>query len=157
NRVSASTYDAAGNQTLYTPWSLSYDAENRLIEAISASNGNSWFTYDASGRRIKKVTATPNLQTTLYVYDAAGHLAAEYSTQPSASGTSYLFEDLLGTPRAITSDDGSVLECPDYSPFGRLLETATRSLPCHQAPAHASQQFTGQLRDQETNLDWFAS
>src|SRR6185295_16072754 len=78
NRIIGASYDPAGNQTLYTPWALTYDAENRLLDATSSSNGNSWFTYDGDGRRIKKVTANPSIQTTLYVYDAAGHLAAEY-------------------------------------------------------------------------------
>jgi RHS repeat-associated protein len=157
NRVVGSTYDAAGNQTFYTPWALSYDAENRMISATSSNNGNSWFSYDGNGKRIKKVTATPGTQTTFYVYDVSGRLAAEYSTQPIPAGTSYLFSDLLGTPRAITSDNGTILECPDYSPFGRLLQTSTRSLACHTTPSRAPQQFTGQIRDTETKLDYFGA
>ena len=157
NRIVGTSYDDAGNQTLYTPWSLTYDAENRLLSATSASNGNAWFTYDGEGRRIKKVTATPDLETTLYVYDAAGHLIAEYSTRPSAAGTAYVFSDLLGTSRAITDQDGSIVECSDYSPYGRLLQTPSRSLSCHQPPSRASQQFTGRERDRETGLDWFGT
>jgi RHS repeat-associated protein len=157
NRLNIAGYDTAGNQTLFTPWSLTYDAENRLQSATSASNGSSWFTYDGDGRRIRKVTATPGFQTTFYVYDASGRLAAEYSTQPTPSITTYLFSDILGTPRAITAQDGSVVDCSDYSPFGRVLETSTRSLPCHASPSHALQQFTGMERDRETGLDWFSS
>ncbi|HET9217610.1 MAG TPA: RHS repeat-associated core domain-containing protein, partial [Terriglobia bacterium] len=157
NRLFGSTYDEAGNQTLFTPWSLSYDAENRLIAATSPNNGSSWFTYDGDGRRIKKVVATPDLQTTFYVYDASGRLAAEYSTLPPQAETTYLFADILGTPRAITNQDGFVVDCADYSPFGRLLETSTRSLPCHRPPSHAFQQFTGHVRDQETKLDYLGA
>jgi hypothetical protein len=73
------------------------------------------------------------------------------------SSTSYLFADYLGTPRAITDQDGTVVDCSDYSPFGRLLETPTRTLPCQQTPNHAAQQFTGKERDQVTGLDWFTS
>jgi RHS repeat-associated protein len=157
NRVVGQVYDPAGNLTTYSPWSMTYDAENRMTSLSSAGNGNSTFTYDGNGRRIKKVTTIPASQTTLYVYDAGGRLAAEYSTTPSPSGTSYLFADLLGTPRAVTAANGSLQECSDYSPFGRLLDTPTRTLACHQIPSHASQQFTGQVRDQETKLDYFGA
>jgi RHS repeat-associated protein len=157
NRINDLHYDAAGNRTSYHPWTLSYDAENRMLALTSTSNGSSAFTHDGSGRRIKKETNIPTPQTTFYIYDVAGRLAAEYSTSAAASGTSYLFADLLGTPRAITASNGSMVECSDYSPFGRLLQTATRSLPCHQIPTRASQQFTGQVRDQETKLDYFGA
>ena len=150
-------YDPAGNLTTYSPRTMTYDAENRMMTLASASDGSSTFTYDGSGRRIKKVTTIPSAQTTLYIYDAGGRLAAEYSTTSSPVGTSYLFEDLLGTPRAITAANGSLQECSDYSPFGRLLQTSTRPLACQQIPSHVSQQFTGQVRDQETKLDYFGA
>src|SRR6185436_5262560 len=143
--------------TTYSPRSMTYDAENRMMTLSSVNDGSSTFTYDGSGRRIKKVTTIPSPQTTLYVYDVGGRLAAEYSTTPSPSGTSYLFADLLGTPRAITDGNASLQECSDYSPFGRLLQTSTRALTCHQIPSHAAQQFTGQVRDQETKLDYFGA
>jgi RHS repeat-associated protein len=157
NRIAGQGYDAVGNLTTYSPRSMSYDAENRLTSLSSTNDGSSAFTYDGSGRRIKKVTTIPSPQTTVYVYDATGRLAAEYSTTPSASGTSYLLADLLHTPRALTGSDGLLQECSDYSPFGRLLQTSTRTLACHQVPSHAAQQFTGHVRDQETKLDYFGA
>ncbi len=157
NRINGLSYDQAGNLLTYAPWSMSYDAENRMLSLSSASNGSSSFTYDGNGHRIKKVTTIPSPQTTIYVYDAGGRLAAEYSTTAPSPGTAYLFADLLGTPRAITAANGSLQECSDYSPFGRLLQTSTRNLACHLLPSHASQQFTGQIRDQETKLDYFGT
>lgn len=157
NRINGLQYDAAGNMEDYAPWKLAYDGENRLRTISSPINGNATFTYDGGGRRIKVQTTIPIPRTTLYVYDAAGRLAAEYSTVPSPSGTSYLFSDLLGTPRAITGANGQLQECSDYTPFGRLLQTSNRNLPCHQAPPHTSQQFTGQVRDLATNLDYFGA
>jgi RHS repeat-associated protein len=91
------------------------------------------------------------------VYDASGKLAAEYSTQSAVPATTYLFADHVGTPRAVTDQDGTIIDCSDYSPFGRLLETATRTLPCHQTPNHALQQFAGKERDAETGLDYFGA
>ena len=41
NRMTVPTvaYDAAGNQTMYSPYTLAYDAENRLISMINTSSG----------------------------------------------------------------------------------------------------------------------
>src|SRR5207249_874955 len=108
NRINGLSYDAAGNVTSYSPYYMTYDAENRMRTFSSNTDGESVFTYDGAGRRIKKQTTIPSSQTTVYVYDASGRLAAEYSTVGSPSGTSYLFAALLGTPRAITSADGSL-------------------------------------------------
>ena len=69
NRMTTSTvaYDAAGNQTLYSPHTLAYDAENRLKSMTHASSGSGTYLYDGEGRRVKK-TWTPGGGT------AAGHL-----------------------------------------------------------------------------------
>jgi RHS repeat-associated protein len=160
NRLTGVTYDAVGNPVTYAPWGgLTWDAENRLLSMTSTSNGNSYFTYDAEGRRIKKESTIPTPHTTYFIYDAFGKLAAEYSTQTVTSGTSYLFADILGTPRAISGNGGAVLECTDYTPFGRSLhaQAGGRNGGCHQPATHASQQFTGQVRDQGTDLDYFGA
>lgn len=157
NRIAGAAYDLAGNLLNYDPWVMQYDAENRMLGMTSSSNGSSTFTYDGEGRRIKKVTTIAGSSTTYYVYDAFGKLAAEYSTQTVSLGTSYPFSDLLGTTRAVTSSNGTLTECSDYSPFGRLLQSSTRSLGCHVIPGRASQQFTGQVRDQETKIDYFGA
>ena len=41
NRMTVPTvaYDAAGNQTMYSPYTLAYDAENRLISMTNTSSG----------------------------------------------------------------------------------------------------------------------
>jgi RHS repeat-associated protein len=103
--------------------------------------------------------------TTFYVYDALGRLAAEYSKEtPTSTGTSYLFTDMLGSTRAITSKTGAMTECYDYLPFGRMLSTSDngrssigclQSNPDAQITSNASQKFTGKERDQETGLDYF--
>jgi RHS repeat-associated protein len=128
-----------------------------MLSATSPSNGSSWFAYDGDGKRIRKVTSSSGYQATFFVYDVLGRLAAEYSNQSLPLATTYVFADLLGTPRAITSDNGTVLECPDYSPFGRLLQTSTRTLSCQGNPTRVPQQFTGKPRDAETKLDYFGA
>ena len=58
-----------------------FDGENRITEAESASNGNAYYAYDGDGRRVAKAW-TPNGGSqvlTYYIYDIAGRIAAEYS------------------------------------------------------------------------------
>ena len=173
NRMTTSTvaYDAAGNQTLYSPHTLAYDAENRLKSMTHASSGSGTYLYDGQGRRVKK-TWTPGggtAEDTYYVYDIAGNLAAEYGTasnrcrDPAPPATLYPFTDMLGSVRAVTDAAGTVVECYDYLPFGRMLSSSdnSRSTSCHPADpdtafdSEVSQKFTGQVRDEETRLDYF--
>ena len=161
-------YDAAGNQTLYSPHTLAYDAENRLKSMTHASSGSGTYLYDGQGRRVKK-TWTPGggtAQDTYYVYDIAGRLAAEYGTASNPASatpaTLYPFTDMLGSVRAVTDAAGTVVECYDYLPFGRMLDSSDNERPasCHPDPdteldSDVSQKFTGQVRDEETRLDYF--
>ncbi len=170
NRMTTSTvdYDAAGNQTLYSPHTLAYDAENRLFSMTHASSGSGTYLYDGQGRRVKKTWTAGGgtAQDTYYVYDIAGRLAAEYGTasNPDAAtpATLYPFTDMLGSVRAVTNAAGTVVECYDYLPFGRMLNSSDngRSATCHPDPdteidSDVSQKFTGQVRDEETRLDYF--
>ena len=173
NRLANQSYDAAGNQTSYDPRLLSYDAENRLISATSAMNGNEYYLYDGDGRRVRK-TWTPyggTTQSTTYVYGLGGQLAAEYTNRIAAStGTSWMFTDLLGSVRAVTgekpqSGTAPMTECYDYLPFGRILSSSdnNRNTGCYPAsPDFAlssveSPKFTGKVRDVETGLDFFGA
>ena len=162
-------YDAAGNQTLYCPYALVYDAENRLSSVTIPGSGSATYLYDGEGRRVKKTwtAAGGAAQDTYFVYDIAGNLAAEYSTEPeTASGTAYLFADMLGSVRAVTDAAGAVDECYDYLPFGRMLsadDNGRDELGCHPPSpdialdSGVSQKFTGQVRDEETRLDYFGA
>ncbi len=135
NRMTTSTvaYDAAGNQTLYSPHTLAYDAENRLKSMTHASSGSGTHLYDAEGRRVKKTWTAGGgtAQDTYYVYDIAGNLAAEYgtasnpdATPPAPPATLYPFTDMLGSVRAVTDAAGTVVEYYDYLPFGRMLSSS---------------------------------
>ena len=71
---------------------------------------------------------------------------------------------MLGSVRAVTNADGAVLECYDYLPFGRMLGSSDNGrVGCHPASpdtaldSETSQKFTGQIRDEETRLDYFGA
>jgi RHS repeat-associated protein len=168
--VASSTYDDAGNQTYFAPYTLAFDAENRVVSAKEGATTRAVYLYDGDGRRVSK-TWNPGggpPEVTHYVYDIAGRNIAEYSSEPPETDeTLWLFSDILGSVRAITGekpemDPAPVLECYDYLPFGRMLtdQDNGRSVPgCYPgSPATytsaADEKFTGQKRD-EFLLDYF--
>ena len=50
--------------------SYSYDDENRIVWVSLILGGTATYSYDADGRRIRKVAGTATEE---YVYDSAGH------------------------------------------------------------------------------------
>jgi RHS repeat-associated protein len=157
-------YDAAGNQTAYSPFTLFYDAENRTKELTSTSNGSATYNYDGDGRRVKKVNG---FVTTVYIYDGFGQLAQEYDdaapVDAAQSGvTNYVTADHLGSTRLITDSSGAVKRRYDYLPFGEGLPSGLNARSTKYSvgafPAATdgwSVKFTGKERDAESGLDYF--
>lgn len=139
--------------------SFTFNAENKQVHVKDANNAPvGTYYYDGSGNRVKKTTAT---ETTIFVYDGSGKMVAEYSTQQSANPTgSYLTTDHLGTPRVITDKNGNVTSRRDFLPFGEEIgvntaQTVGRSSnPQYGASDNVRQKFTGNEKDNETNLDF---
>jgi RHS repeat-associated protein len=159
NRISGSSYDASGNQLAVNGDTATYDAENRLstvTEPPSMGGGTETLVYDGSGRRVQKILPSG---TTNYVYDAFGRLAAEYSTNPSQSPctTCYLSYDHLGSVRMVTDASAHVIARHDFLPFGEELASsgAGRNGQWGAGNDNVAQKFTGQIRDEETDLDYF--
>ena len=165
------SYDAAGNQTGYDnsgnllDWTAAYDGENRqryfcdqTAAACGSSNKTAEYRYDGEGRRVQKVTSSV---TETYVYDAFGRLAAEYSTDASTSGgTFYRTTDHLGSTRLVTRQDQSDAACFDFAPFGEEIPDtigSRSSNACFAASFDGRHRFTGQERDEESDLDYFGA
>jgi RHS repeat-associated protein len=149
-------YDNAGNQTAMGGYSFSYDGESRL-KTSTINNYTTTYFYDGEGRRVKKVL--PSGEQTLFIYDAMGQLAAEYTTgQVAPPGTRYLTVDHLGSVRAMTEQDQTVVARRDYLPFGEEIpEPLGGRTSVWGAEAGLSQKFTGKERDAETGLDYFGA
>jgi RHS repeat-associated protein len=165
NRIASGngvTYDAAGNITNDGMNGFTYDAEGRIVSADAASIT---YTYDAFGRRVRKVVTGAAKD---YVYDQAGHVIAEVvggvwqraeiyvggrhlgTYSGGAGGATYFSHtDWLGTERVRTNVSGVVSETCTSNPYGDALScTGTDVSPVH---------YTGLERDTETNLEhaWF--
>ncbi|MBZ5498066.1 MAG: hypothetical protein LAP85_16830 [Acidobacteriia bacterium] len=158
NRLVASGYDYAGNQTSDALLrNFGYDAENRQT---SYNNGQASYQYDGDGHRVHKLEGGVD---TWFVYDALGRLAAEYSTQMlESAGTTYIMQDHLGSTRVTTNETGGVIARYDYLPFGEEMPSAAPGdprygVPGYGAPDDTHQRFSGKERDAESGLDYFGA
>jgi RHS repeat-associated protein len=104
-QTGAMTYDVGGNLThdSYTgAGNRVYDAENRMTSATIGINSSSVYTYDASGKRVRR--STPN-GTVWQVYGLDGELLAEYaaSAAPSSPQKEYGYRngELLVTAEGV--------------------------------------------------------
>src|SRR5579885_2536989 len=93
--------------------------------------------------------------------DAFRNLATGYGAvaKPSCT-TCYLSFDHLGSVRMLTDGNGNVVARQDYLPFGEEIpaDTAGRSSSLLFGSSDGiEQKFTGQVRDSETGMDFFAA
>jgi RHS repeat-associated protein len=157
NRMNATTYDAAGNQTVVGAYALVYDAENRQIQsADTTSNTLMQYQYDGDGRRVQKATGSA---ATVYVYDAFGQLAAEYTNGSAGTPpctTCFLSTDHLGNTRLVTDGSANVIARHDFTPFGEEIPAGYGGRGSEWGKYDAvNQKFTGQEHDEETQFDFF--
>ncbi|UPG87750.1 hypothetical protein L2Y94_10460 [Luteibacter aegosomatis] len=96
-QVHAFQYDARGNTVGKDGQVMNFDFANRL----TSISGKGTYTYDAAGRRVKKVTPQG---TTYYAYNAAGQLMWEYDPT-TTNGTDYIYlgKKLVADRKASTS------------------------------------------------------
>ncbi len=152
NRNLNSTYDAAGNLTLFGSTAITYDANN-----LQTAAGSNTYAYDGLGQRVSRTIGSA--PTTYYVYDAFGQLSAEYSAAPVTTPpcvTCYLTYDHLGSSRMVTNSNAQIVALHDYAPFGQEIPAGVDGrTSLWGASDNVNQKFTGQERDSEANLDFF--
>jgi RHS repeat-associated protein len=131
-------YDADGNLISGGGWTYSYNDENRLIAAASATD--SWsYRYDGLGNR---VATTHNGTVTQYLNDlsgfgnveaefnGSGQLVSHYtygldltSSIPAGATAAYYHFDGSGNTVQMTDASGSVVNSYSYLPFGEKLSS----------------------------------
>jgi RHS repeat-associated protein len=142
-------------------WSLSYDNENRLKQAMLPSGLVVNYKYDGLGRRIQRTTSAGANER--YVYD--GHdalidLNSDWSVantylndlgidnhlrQTSATtGVSCFLTGHLGSTSALTNADGILVEQNVYDSFGNSSGSA-----------RTRYSYTGRERDPETGMLYY--
>jgi RHS repeat-associated protein len=141
--------------------SHAYNDSQRLTSVTEGGTTLGQYTYNALGRRTKKVAGGT---TTLYIYNQNGLLIAEYdgdgtwqkdylylNGQPLAmivantpENVYYYHNDHLGTTQMMTDLTGTVVWAATYEPFGKAtitIQQITNNL-----------RFPGQYYDAETGL-----
>jgi RHS repeat-associated protein len=97
NRLPLYQYDTNGNQLTTNTQTLTYNYENRLSQATTASNAWTKYTYDPDGRR---VYAKDLLNTTtterVYIYGLGSELMATYILKMSGSSVYTVLESHRG-------------------------------------------------------------
>lgn len=123
-------YDAGGNMTSGAGRTYEWDADNRLVR-VSSAIGETSFTYDGDGERIKK---SFNGAVTRYIDE-------DYEVAPDGTATKYfrlgdevvakrvgtrsfwLHGDHLSSVTSVTDESGAEVRHNKYRPYGESLET----------------------------------
>ncbi len=177
NRLTAMTYDLAGNVITDTGNAREYDAENRMKKAWGGGQWN-YYVYDSDGKRVRRVVGSVE---TWQVYGLEGELIAEYPVNGTAATPQkeygyrngqmlivggcdlarWIVADHLGTPRMEIDPSGSLatMRRHDYLPFGEELlvgmgNSSIRTAGMGYQADCVRQQFIGKERDTETGADY---
>jgi RHS repeat-associated protein len=125
-------YSTNGNLQSYNGWIYTYDAQNRLAEAIKGGTSVTFF-YDSKNRCVKRII---NGTAIFYYYDdwnliqerditdvlvnryANGTTTDEIIKKVSTANTVYYHYDALGSVMRLTDNMGTVVEQFNYDVFG---------------------------------------
>ena len=156
NHISGFSYDTVGNTTNDGSIAYTYDAESQIKTAAGVT-----YSYDGSGRRVSKSNGK------LYWYGSGGEILAETDASgntlneyiffggkriailPSGGNAQYYIEDLLGSSRAMTQNNGTPCYDADFDPYGGEHAYINS---CSQ-----NYKFEGKERDTETGNDDFGA
>jgi len=161
-------YDPNGNTEQMGTSRLSYNENNRLIEASMNEEVVGGYTYNSLGQRTIKKSSDG---TTIYHYDLNGHLIAE-TKKNGKTITEYLYlgdrllamapkgrsklvyahTDHLGTPIRMTDKKGGVVWQMDHRPFGEAEVDQDPDGDGKQVILNL--RFRGQYYDSETGLHY---
>jgi RHS repeat-associated protein len=158
NQLTGFSYDASGNNTNDGTYTYNWDTESQLKSAGSAS-----YLYDGDGNRVAKVGSklywygpngeildeTNSLGNELNEYFYFDGKRIEVWSWSSPNATYFYVEDLLGTSRVLTTDQGVVCYDADFYPYGGE-RTYTDTCP-------QNYKFEGKERDTETDNDDFGA
>jgi RHS repeat-associated protein len=148
------TYDANGNLAAGPGFTLTYDAQNRLIQATAAT-GSVTFAYDGRNRCVKRTTLTLEGGSSVWLVwghaqsgqwglleerDSRGDLAARYVhgerideilRREGPEGTVYYHHDALGSTIALTDGSGALVEQYRYDVYGlpTILDASGAPIP----------------------------
>jgi len=155
NRITTTgySYDNNGNLTGTPTLTMSYDVENRLVEAVHTQNGTERYRYSPSGQRVWKQKPLGGLE--VYYYGVDGRLLGTYVpvgyyNMPGEQSTNVYFgsRTLQAQGQSMIKEDrlGTITAGSNYAPFGDSGVTPP--------PYGEGLGFTGYYGDSNTGLDY---
>ena len=142
-----------------------YNILDELVKTMNVGSGGVvTFDYDASGMRDEMIDSTGD---TRFLYDGSNSLVLQYdgvtaatifrynyglalvSTVDAAGDEQFYLFDVLGSVSELTSQAGTIVEGMQYDAFGNVIQ----SFDGGSSPV----EFTGQLADPDTGLDYFGA
>ncbi|MDM8550401.1 FG-GAP-like repeat-containing protein, partial [Desulfobacterales bacterium HSG2] len=148
-------YDENGNMKGDGTREFTWNAENRLA-SIKKGDQTTTFAYNADGDRIRKSSPQGTtkyfgarvkwIDGKLIKYYYAGSILA---AKQDDTGKYWYHSDHLGSIRLMTDEQGQKVNQYDYSAFGYTVAESGN--------AENARNFTGHLRDQETDLIYMGS
>ncbi len=168
--ATALAYDGNGNQTNDAVWSYSYDRENRLVSATSASLAVN-YSYDSLGRLIERRTSGATT-TTNRLYYAGWQLVAEYNgadtlqrkyvygpgidepIRMTTGSTNYYYHaDGLGSVAQISDATGALVEQYTYDVYGTSTIYSGSGVVTNSSAIGNRLMFTA--RDHDPDTGWY--
>jgi RHS repeat-associated protein len=178
-------YDAHGNmlrmpQLQIMQWDFKDELQMTQRQAVNTGDGErTWYVYDASGQRVRKVTelasgavkdvrsylggfeiyrrhgANPLVRETLHIMDDKRRIAlvetrTEGNDASPAQLIRYQFANYLGSASLELDEGGAVISYEEYYPYGSTSYQAVRS----QTEVPKRYGFTGKERDDETGFSY---
>jgi RHS repeat-associated protein len=146
-------YDANGNMVAGKNKALSYDAENRLIQADELGIITT-FAYDGDGGRVKKSNASgittyigslfetgSSGKVTKHIFAGANRVCSvDYNNStPGTVNRYYYHSDHLGSSNVISNQSGVQVESVEYTPYGTIAQITGSDVVKHK--------FTGKELD----------
>ena len=140
-------YDLNGNQKTRTisgtAYTLSYDAENRLVSVTWSGSNSMSFTFDGDGNRVKSTIASTTTTFVGTYYEVTGSAITKYYyagnvrvAMRNSVGVRYIFGDHLGSTSITADGSGGNMIRQLYKAWGEV-RYSSGSLPTKYA-------YTGQ-------------
>jgi RHS repeat-associated protein len=159
-------YDARGRQEHTSKREVTF-TEHDLPRTIDTAAGQTRFSYDAAGRRVKKAGPAESLITLAGLYER--HVSAgtvrhvfiieggegpvaerSYEEVSGAGSTEYLHRDPLGSVGAVSDQAGALLHARYYEPFGARRDKDGD--PAAAPPGDPRLGFAGHVHDEDLGL-----
>jgi RHS repeat-associated protein len=156
-------YDANGNMLSDGTRTFSYDVENRLVAVDDGTTAV--YSYDALGRRIKKVVGNSSVSflfdgiqaieernafDSLLATNVWGVWVDDIINRKAGSDEYYYHANATGSVIAITNSAGVVSERYDYDAFGKVSFYNSVWEPLSQSTIGNNYTYAGRELDQET-------